>query len=63
MHDGEPRQRDLIAVVPTPKHPRPGDDSLRFAASGIVWSPIHGDTAFTVPLFHEYPLRKVPANP
>lgn len=30
---------------------------------GIVWSPTHGDTAFTVPLFHEYLLRIVPANP
>jgi AAA ATPase domain len=30
-------------------------------SKGIVWSPIHGDTAFTVPLFHEYLLRKVPA--
>jgi hypothetical protein len=31
-------------------------------AKGIVWSPIHGDTAFTVPLFHEYLLRTVPAG-
>ncbi len=30
-------------------------------SKGIVWSPIHGDTAFTVPLFHEYLLRKIPA--
>lgn len=30
---------------------------------GIVWSPTHGDTAFTVPLFHEYLLRTVPAHP
>ena len=29
-------------------------------SKGIVWSPIHGDTAFTVPLFHEYLLRMVP---
>lgn len=29
---------------------------------GIVWSPIHGDTAFTVPLFHEYLLRTVPTG-
>jgi hypothetical protein len=29
---------------------------------GIVWSPAHGDTAFTAPLFHEYLLRTVPAN-
>jgi len=29
---------------------------------GIVWSPTHGDTAFTAPLFHEYLLRTVPTN-
>lgn len=29
---------------------------------GIVWSPTHGDTAFTVPLFHEYLMRTVPVN-
>jgi hypothetical protein len=29
---------------------------------GIVWSPTHGDTAFPVPLFHDYLLRTVPAN-
>lgn len=31
-------------------------------SKGIVWSPIHGDTAFTVPLFHEYLVRTVPAG-
>ncbi len=31
-------------------------------SKGIVWSPIHGDTAFTVPLFHDYLLRTVPAG-
>lgn len=27
---------------------------------GMVWSPSHGDTAFTVPLFHEYMQRAMP---
>ena len=27
---------------------------------GMVWSPTHGDTAFTVPMFHEYMLRAMP---
>jgi len=27
---------------------------------GMIWSPAHGDTAFTVPLFHEYMLRAMP---
>ncbi|PIZ22473.1 MAG: AAA family ATPase [Comamonadaceae bacterium CG_4_10_14_0_8_um_filter_57_29] len=29
-------------------------------SKGIVWSPVHGDTAFTVPLFHNYLTRTVP---
>lgn len=29
---------------------------------GMIWSPAHGDTAFTVPLFHEYMLRAMPAE-
>ncbi len=29
---------------------------------GMIWSPAHGDTAFTVPLFHEYMLRAMPAG-
>lgn len=27
---------------------------------GMIWSPAHGDTAFTVPMFHEYMLRAMP---
>ena len=26
-------------------------------AKGMIWSPNHGDTAFTVPLFDEFMLR------
>jgi len=29
---------------------------------GMIWSPAHGDTAFTVPLFHEYMLRVMPSE-
>ena len=32
-------------------------------AKGIVWSPSHGDTAFTVPLFHLYLLRTLKDAP
>lgn len=28
---------------------------------GMIWSPAHGQTAFTVPMFHEYMLRVMPA--
>jgi len=27
---------------------------------GMIWSPSHGDTAFTVPLFHEFMRRIMP---
>jgi hypothetical protein len=29
-------------------------------AKGMVWSPAHGDTAFTVPLFDEFMRRSMP---
>lgn len=31
-------------------------------AKGMIWSPSHGDTAFTVPLFDEFMRRIVPGN-
>ena len=31
-------------------------------AKGMVWSPNHGDTAFTVPLFHEFMRRIMPGQ-
>jgi AAA ATPase domain len=31
-------------------------------AKGMVWSPNHGDTAFTVPMFDEFMKRVVPGN-
>ena len=29
---------------------------------GMVWSPSHGDTAFTVPMFDEFMLRIMPGD-
>ena len=29
---------------------------------GMVWSPSHGDTAFTVPMFDRFMLRIMPGN-
>jgi hypothetical protein len=29
-------------------------------AKGMIWSPSHGDTAFTVPLFDQFMKRIVP---
>jgi hypothetical protein len=31
-------------------------------AKGMIWSPSHGDTAFTVPLFDEFMKRVVPGD-
>jgi hypothetical protein len=31
-------------------------------AKGMIWSPSHGDTAFTVPLFDEFMRRIIPGN-
>jgi hypothetical protein len=31
-------------------------------AKGMIWSPSHGDTAFTVPLFNEFMRRIMPGN-
>ena len=30
--------------------------------SGMIWSPVHGDTAFTVPLFDEFMTRIMPGD-
>jgi len=34
--------------------------SLELIAKGMIWSPSHGDTASTVPLFEELMRRIVP---
>jgi hypothetical protein len=31
-------------------------------AKGMIWSPAHGDTAFTVPLFDEFMKRIMPGD-
>ena len=31
-------------------------------AKGMIWSPTHGDTAFTVPLFDEFTKRTMPGE-
>ncbi|MXY44358.1 MAG: ATP-binding protein, partial [Dehalococcoidia bacterium] len=29
-------------------------------SKGMIWSPSHGDTAFTVPMFDEFMVRIIP---
>ncbi len=35
---------------------------LRGVGKGMIWSPSHGDTAFTVPLFDEFMRRIMPGD-
>jgi hypothetical protein len=34
----------------------------RLIRKGMIWAPSHGDTAFTVPLFHDYLARVMPGD-
>jgi hypothetical protein len=56
---GPHRSGDIAATIDkTVSSQAPVRSSL--ISKGIVWSPTHGDTAFTVPLFHEYLKRVLP---
>jgi len=44
-------QRDVTSLGPT---------RSQLIAKGMIWSPQHGDTAFTVPLFDEFMRRIMP---
>jgi hypothetical protein len=46
-------QREVTSLGPT----RSG-----LIAKGMIWSPSHGDTAFTVPLFDEFMRRIMPGS-
>ena len=37
-----------------------GPTRNQLIAKGMIWSPSHGDTAFTVPMFDEFMLRSMP---
>lgn len=45
--------RDVTALAPTRN---------QLILKGMIWSPAHGDTAFTVPLFDEYLRRSMPGH-
>jgi hypothetical protein len=49
----EQLHRDVTALGPTRN---------QLIAKGMIWSPSHGDTAFTVPLFDEFMHRIMPGN-
>jgi hypothetical protein len=61
LGQGPHRSGDIAAVL--------GRDSTSLApirsnliAKGMIWSPTHGDTAFTVPLFDEFMRRIIPGD-
>jgi len=39
-----------------------GPTRSQLIVKGMIWSPNHGDTAFTVPLFDEFMRRIMPGN-
>lgn len=45
--------RDVTSLAPT---------RSQLIAKGMIWSPTHGDTAFTVPLFDEFMRRIMPGD-
>jgi predicted transcriptional regulator len=49
----EKLQRDVTSLGPT---------RSQLIVKGMIWSPSHGDTAFTVPLFDEFMKRIMPGN-
>ncbi len=49
----EALERDVTSLGPTRN---------QLIAKGMIWSPHHGDTAFTVPLFDEFMRRIMPGN-
>jgi hypothetical protein len=46
-------QRDVTSLGPT---------RGQLIAKGMIWSPSHGDTAFTVPLFDQFMRRIMPGD-
>jgi hypothetical protein len=46
-------QREVTALGPI---------RSQLIAKGMIWSPSHGDTAFTVPLFDEFMRRIMPGD-
>ena len=60
-----PFEYALLLTEPEPWLPE--DTALaptrsQLIAKGMIWSPTHGDTAFTVPLFDEFMRRMMPGD-
>lgn len=46
-------KREVSSLAPT---------RSQLISKGMIWSPSHGDTAFTVPLFNEFMIRTMPGD-
>lgn len=55
-----PHRSGDIAVVLGKKVTALGPSRAKLIDKGMVWSPSHGDTAFTVPLFDQFMKRIMP---
>ncbi len=58
----EPHRSGAIADVLEREVTALGPTRSQLIAKGMIWSPSHGDTAFTVPLFDEFMRRIMPEN-
>ena len=58
---GPHRSGDIAAVLDK-KVTALGPTRNKLIAKGMIWSPNHGDTAFTVPLFDVFMRRVMPGN-
>jgi len=56
---GPHRSGDIAAELGVPVTSA-GPIRTNLIRKGMIWSPSHGDTAFTVPMFHEYMRRAIP---
>jgi GTPase SAR1 family protein len=57
-----PHRSGDVAVILKRKVSSLGPTRSQLLVKGMIWSPNHGDTGFTVPLFDEYMKRIMPGN-
>ena len=57
-----PHRSGDIATILDRKANSLGPTRSQLIAKGMIWSPNHGDTAFTVPLFDQFMQRIMPGD-
>jgi len=57
-----PHRSGDIATVLNRKVTALGPTRNKLIAKGMIWSPNHGDTAFTVPMFDQFMKRIMPED-